>query len=115
MSTILDIIKIVIYTAKNGREPFSTWLGKLDIKTRAIIRTRLDRVRLGNPGDLKRIQNGKGVWELRINYGSGYRVYFGKKGSTIIILLVGGDKKSQNRDITKAISYWLECKDLKDE
>ena len=111
----MSIIKIGIYTAKNGIEPFSVWLNKLDLKTRAIIRTRLNRIQLGNFGDIKRIKNGEGILELRINYGSGYRIYFGRKGYTIIVLLVGGDKQSQNRDIAKAKRYWLDYKDLKYE
>jgi putative addiction module killer protein len=58
------------------------------------------------------IKGGEGVWELRIDYGPGYRIYFGKKGTTIVILLTGRDKKSQDRDIAKAKKYWLDCKDL---
>lgn len=66
---------------------------------------------MGNFGDAKMIKGGEGIWELRIDYGPGYRVYFGKQGATIVILLTGGDKKSQNRDIAKAKRYWLDYKD----
>jgi len=105
-------IKILIYTSSTGKAPFKVWLNDLDIKTRAIIKTRLDRISLGNFGDSKTIKNGGGVKELRISYGPGYRIYYGMKGSTLVILLVGGDKKSQNRDITKAKQYWLDIKEI---
>ena len=106
-------MNILIYITRTGKEPFSVWHDNLDIKTRAIIRTRLDRIRLGNFGDSKRMKNGEGVWELRINYGPGYRIYYGKKGIAIIVLLIGGSKRSQSSDIAKARQYWKECKDLK--
>ena len=108
----MNTIKILIYSTSSGKEPYSDWEETLDKMTQAIIKNRLDRIRLGNFGDAKRIKNGEGIWELRIKYGPGYRIYFGKKGSSIIILLLGGDKGSQNRDITKAKRYWLEYKDL---
>ncbi len=76
-------------------ELFSIWLDELrDIKARARIQARIERLSLGNCGDVKPV--GAGVSELRIDYGPGYRVYFKKVGRAIIILLVGGDKGSQN-------------------
>ena len=108
----MSLIKIIVYTTKTGKSPFFDWRDKLDIKTRAIIRTRLDRVALGNFGDSKPIKNGNGICELRIDYGPGYRIYFGTKNMCIIVLLIGGDKSSQNRDIAKAKQYWLESKEL---
>ncbi|HEY9780900.1 MAG TPA: type II toxin-antitoxin system RelE/ParE family toxin, partial [Leptolyngbyaceae cyanobacterium] len=75
-----------------------------DIKARAKIRARLDRVEAGNLGDYRAV--GKGVCELRIDYGPGYRVYFGQVGTTIILLLCGGDKSTQSEDIRQAIEYW---------
>ncbi|TET35293.1 type II toxin-antitoxin system RelE/ParE family toxin [Candidatus Dependentiae bacterium] len=107
----MSFIKIFIYRTKNGRVPFSKWKDSLDEKTRAIVRTRLDRVRLGNFGDSKRIKDGNGIWELRISYGPGYRIYFGKMKTTLVILLVGGNKGSQKRDIEKAKQYWLETEE----
>lgn len=104
--------KLYIYTTKAGKVPFREWHESLDRKARAVIRTRLDRVELGNYGDCKLIKNGYGLWELRINYGPGYRVYFGKKGHMVAILLIGGNKSSQIRDIEKAKRFWLECKEL---
>jgi putative addiction module killer protein len=70
------------------------------------IRARLDRVEAGNLGDYKVV--GKGVGELRIDYGPGYRVYFGQLGTTVIVLLCGGDKSSQDEDIRQAIEYWTD-------
>ena len=108
----MSIIKeILIYKTSSNKSPFLYWLNKLDPKTRAIVRTRIERVRLGNLGDTKLIKNGNGIFELRIDFGSGYRIYFGKYNNSIIILLLGGDKKSQTRDIEKAKNQWLDCKD----
>ena len=109
----MSITKIVIYTTQTGKAPFKEWLEKLDGKTRGITRTRIDRVRLGNFGDCKVLKDGEGVSELRISFGAGYRVYFGRDGRTLIVLLVGGDKSSQKRDITKAKEYWRAYKELK--
>ena len=111
----MKLINIFIYITKTGKKPFYNWQKKLNTNTRAIIRTRLDRVKLGNLGDSKAIKNGNGIWELRINYGPGYRIYLGKKGSTIVILLIGGNKGSQNRDVAKAKQYWLEYKESENE
>ena len=96
-----------IYVTKDGHEPFSEWLASLrDIRARAKIRVRLDRVSLGNVGDCHTI--GDGVQELRIDYGPGYRVYFGQEGGMIVLLLCGGDKSTQSSDIETAMRYWSE-------
>lgn len=98
---------IQIYVTEGGRAPFSEWLASLrDSKARAKIRVRLDRVSLGNLGDCHGV--GDGVQELRIDYGPGYRVYFGQLGSTIVLLLCGGDKSTQAKDIEQAKRYWNE-------
>ena len=83
----MDQIKIAEYTTKTGKVPFSDWLESLDTVTRSIIRSRLNRIRLGNFGDIKSIQGGDGLYEFRIAYGPGYRIYFGKNGQEIVILL----------------------------
>lgn len=75
------------------------------------MRARLNRIRLGNFGDCKGV--GGGVEELRIDFGPGYRVYFGREGSFVVILLCGGDKRSQARDILIAQQYWREYLDAK--
>lgn len=101
---------IVIFETDDGRCPFSEWIEDLrDRKARAVIRARLNRVQLGNVGDCKGI--GEGVSELRIAFGPGYRVYFGQEGERIIILLCGGDKGSQDRDIERAKQFWRAYKD----
>ncbi len=99
------------YVTSDGKVPFAQWLDSLrDIKAKTKIAQRLNRVNLGNLGDYKSV--GAGVYELRIDYGSGYRVYFGQIGTTIILLLCGGDKKIQipkglndYRSINKQIEY----------
>ena len=94
-----------IYVTASGQAPFSEWLKALqDGKARARIRVRLDRVSLGNMGDCHGV--GDGVQELRIDYGPGYRVYFGQLGSTIVLLLCGGDKSTQTKDIALAKQFW---------
>lgn len=97
--------EIQIYVREDGVAPFSEWLAGLrDVRGRAKIRTRLDRLELGNFGDCRGV--GDGVQELRIDYGPGYRVYFGQVNTTLILLLCGGDKASQAQDIQTAKSYW---------
>ncbi len=83
-------------------ETYSQWFSSLrDRQARARIDIRIRRLSMGNPGDVNPV--GKGVSELRIDYGPGYRVYFIQRGKTLIILLAGGDKRTQNRDIKKAL------------
>lgn len=107
----MNLIKIIIYSTKTGSEPYSRWEDKLDTKTKSIVKNRLDRIRLGNFGDAKVIKGGGGVWELRISYGPGLRIYFGKIGTTVVILLTAGAKGSQSNDIAKAKTYWLDYKE----
>lgn len=96
---------IELYVTPEGKVPFSEWLKSLkDSRARAIVRARLIRVRLGNLGDCRSV--GNGVFELRIDFGSGFRVYFGQEGNDIVVLLCGGDKGSQEKDIRKAKEYW---------
>lgn len=83
-------------------ETYSQWFKNLrDSQARARIDIRIRRLSLGNPGDVKPV--GQGVSKLRINYGAGYRVYFIQQGNSLIILLAGGDKKTQNKDIQTAL------------
>lgn len=97
--------EIKIYATDDGEEPFSEWFdGFSDRKARARIRTRLDRVSLGNLGDHRSV--GEGVVELREHYGPGYRIYCGQEGEKVVVLLCGGDKDSQEGDIQKAQGYW---------
>ena len=75
------------------------------------MRVRLNRIRLGNFGDCKRV--GGGVEELRIDFGPGYRIYYGRRGSLLVVLLCGGDKGTQARDILTAQKHWKEYLDAK--
>lgn len=98
---------IALYLTQDGRCPFTIWLNALrDRQARAKIKKRLDRIELGNLGDVKPV--GEGVMELRIPYGPGYRVYFSQVGSRIVLLLCGGDKKTQDQDILRAKQYWTD-------
>lgn len=108
-----NIIDIIFYTTDTDKQPFVEWQKGLTTKVESIVLTRLARIRSGNLGDCKYIKNSDGVFELRIDFGSGYRIYFGKQGTIIIVLLIGGDKGSQNRDIEKAKRYWLDFKEQK--
>ncbi len=100
-------IQLLEYINENGKNVFRSWLHSLKDKVaRARIRVRLNRVRLGNLGDLKSV--GGGVNELRVDYGPGYRVYFDRDGFKIVILLCGGLKKTQSNDIKLAQQYWDE-------
>lgn len=93
------------YRTKQGKEPFIDWLNSLkDRVGRANIYNRLNRVALGNYGDCEPV--GQGVYELRIHYGPGYRVYFSEQRETIILLLLGGSKRTQAKDIKKAQQFW---------
>ena len=100
---------LIIYQDATGHEPFAEWLEGLRdplIKRRILIRLR--RVEQGNYGDYKALKDG--IYELRLQFGAGYRVYFGEDNDTIVILLLGGDKSSQDKDIEQAKIYWMEYK-----
>ncbi len=100
----MEKIDIEIYKTGTGKRPFEIWIkGLKEIHTRAKILTRLNRLKLGNFGDCKSLQ--EGICELRIHYGPGIRIYYGKIGNKVILLLRGGDKGSQDRDIEKAKDY----------
>ncbi len=96
---------VLFYRDKKGVEPFTKWLfGLKDATARRRILIRLRRLEQGNYGDCKPV--GDGVAELRLFFGSGYRIYFGEDGDTIVIILNGGSKASQHRDIKRAKAYW---------
>jgi putative addiction module killer protein len=92
------------YLTPRGKSPFRDWLKSLDIGVRARIQARVMRFENGNLGDHKTV--GGGVWEARLDFGPGYRLYFGKDGAVVILLLVGGHKSSQTKDIAAAKHYW---------
>ncbi len=100
---------ILSFTTQEGSSPFEEWVSQLrDRCAKARIYTRIDRVRLGNFGDCRSV--GGGVYELRIDYGPGYRVYFGLIGAAAVLLLCGGGKPTQRRDIERAHQCWKEFK-----
>ncbi|NJK77050.1 MAG: type II toxin-antitoxin system RelE/ParE family toxin [Oscillatoriales cyanobacterium RU_3_3] len=99
--------QIKSYSQPDGTVPVDEWLDSLrDFKGKAKIVKRLERFRGGNLGDYRSV--GEGVSELRIDFGPGYRVYFGQVGETIMLLLCGGDKSTQEQDIRTAKKYWEE-------
>ena len=106
--------EVLIYQTREGKAPFEEWLNSLsDRKAAAKIRVRIDRVRLGNFGDYRFV--GEGVYELRIDYGPGYRAYFIQEGKAVVILLCGGDKRTQSKDIHGAQEYSIDYRRRKDE
>jgi putative addiction module killer protein len=99
--------QVIVYQLPDGQEPFTDWLNGLrDGMVRKRILARLTRLEQGNLGDCKPV--GDGVKELRMFFGSGYRVYFAENGDELVILLCGGDKGSQDTDIEQAKTYWKE-------
>lgn len=101
------MIEVRKYRRSGGAIPFDRWIAQLrDARAKARILTQIDRLALGLPGDWRPI--GGGVFELRIFEGKGYRAYFAREGRSIVILLCGGAKSTQSRDIELAKSYWRE-------
>jgi len=100
-------IEIRYYVDHHGRAPLVEWMEELkDRRTRAKIRLRLDRLTRGLFGDTKAL--GGGIEELRIHHGPGYRIYYGRIGGVVVLLLCGGTKDRQRRDIERARSYWVD-------
>ncbi len=103
------MIEVLRYQTEDDEEPITDWLLSLrDKQAQAKIRIRLKRLEAGNFGDCDPV--GEGVQELREHLGAGYRVYFGRHGQTVVILLCGGSKKSQATDIKTAKEYWHDWK-----
>ena len=104
---------IEIYQASSGRKPFDLWFKKLkDSKIKALILSKIDGIKLGNLSDVKSV--GGGVNEIRIHTGPGYRIYFAKSGLKIILLLCGGAKDTQEKDISNAKKYYSDYKTQKE-
>lgn len=100
-------MEIRIFRLKDGRVPFDLWINQLrDRRAKAKILVRLDRIANGTTVMWESV--GNGVSELRIKEGKGYRVYFGREGNRVVILLCGGDKSSQQSDIKQAMKFWRE-------
>ncbi|MEF8733757.1 MAG: type II toxin-antitoxin system RelE/ParE family toxin [Candidatus Accumulibacter meliphilus] len=97
------------YQMADGRDPFKEWLADLaDRQARARVAVRVQRMAAGNFGDHKPLSDG--VWELKIDHGPGYRVYYAQAGRRVLLLLVGGDKRRQQADIATAVRYWQDWK-----
>lgn len=103
---ISSVIEVREYITEDGDSPYDDWLSGLDRKSRARVRVRVDRVSLGNFGDHKRLT--EELYELRLFFGPGYRVYIAREGTTVVILLCGGDKSTQKMDIKSAAALWAD-------
>jgi len=101
--------KLVLYETLGGRCPWQDCFdGLKDRKIQESVDARLLRLQRSNLGDTKAV--GGGVWELRLHIGPGFRIYFGQDGDTLVVLLCGGSKGSQTRDIERAKAYWRDCR-----
>ena len=107
----MSVIEIREYIDAKGRSPYARWFNRLHAQAAAKVATALIRMEQGNLSGVKGV--GAGVLECRIDFGPGYRVYFGKDGDALIILLGGGTKKYQQRDIETARALWREYKQRK--
>ena len=100
--------ELLYYQSRSGRKPLPAWLESLSVKVRAGTTARLARLAVGNPGDVRSV--GGGVMEIRIDRGPGYRLYYSRVGEQMILLLCGGDKSTQQRDIRRAQTYLKDFK-----
>lgn len=103
--------QIRYYAAPDGEQPFAGWFDDLEAVARAKVTRAILRLEQGNFSNVKSV--GEGVFEYRIDFGPGYRVYFGQDGPTLVILLMGGTKKRQQRDVDAAHAYWKDYKESK--
>lgn len=101
-------MEILEFQTEDGASPFAAWFDDLDAPAAARVTTALTRLGAGNTSQIKGV--GSGVFEVKIGFGAGYRVYFGKDGADILILLAGGTKKKQQRDIEAAQARWQDYK-----
>ena len=101
--------QVLVFYDGSNQSPYLNWLSSLDLKTQERILDRVSRLERGQFGDYKKIDSS--LFELRLFFGPGYRVYFGERGGKLILLLTGGDKSTQNKDITKAKYYWKTFKE----
>lgn len=107
------MIHVVQYETETEECPFAEWFDALDANAAVKVTTALARMEHGNMGDVKPV--GQGVSERRLNYGPGYRIYFGQDGRELVVLLVGGTKKRQSKDIERAKTLWNDYKKRKKE
>ncbi len=102
------MVDLRAYIDENGNHPFGTWFDGLDAPASAKVTVALVRMEQGNFSNVRGV--GSGVYEYKIDFGPGYRIYFGKDGETLVILLGGGTKKRQEKDIAKAQECWADYK-----
>jgi putative addiction module killer protein len=103
--------KVTQYETENGKVPFAEWFDSLGAKAAAKVTSATTRMELGNFGDHKSV--GGGVWERRINFEKGYRIYYAKDGEDLVLLFCGGTKSRQQADIDEAKEYWKDYKHRK--
>ena len=101
---LFPVSEIRYYIAADGREPFAAWFADLDAVAGAKVTRAVVRLEQGNFSNVKSV--GQSVFEYRIDFGPGYRIYFGQDGKDLVILLIGGDKSTQDADIATAKEYW---------
>lgn len=106
-----SVLEIHYYVSADGRQPFAAWFSDLAPVARAKVTRAIVRLEQGNVSNLKSV--GEGVLEIRIDFGPGYRVYLGLDGDALVLLLTGGTKKRQQRDIDAAHAYWQDYKQRK--
>jgi putative addiction module killer protein len=105
-----NLIEILHYVSRSGKDVFDDWLSRLaDRRVQARIAVRINRLAAGNFGDCKPLR--QGVWELRVDWGPGYRVYYAMLGRVCVLLLCGGDKRKQESDIDRALEYFKDYKE----
>jgi putative addiction module killer protein len=98
-------MEILHYVTESNQDPYQEWLdGLRDRTARVVIQRRVDRLALGNFGDHKACRDG--VWELRVDFGPGYRIYYSQSAKEIVLLLCGGSKRTQTSDVDQAINNW---------
>jgi putative addiction module killer protein len=107
------MVEVRAYLDANGNKPFTQWFSELDSSAAAKVTTALTRMELGNFSNVKGV--GAGVFEYKIDFGPGYRIYFGKEGDKLVILVAGGSKKRQSQDIAAAKERWADYKKRKKE
>lgn len=102
-----------LYVATDGSSPFGTWFDGLDVAAATKVTVAVSRIEQGNLSNVKSV--GDGVLEYRIDWGAGYRLYFGRDGATVVILLTGGTKRRQQRDVEAAKQLWADYKQRRPE
>ncbi len=105
------MVEVLEYLDQNGRSPFADWFNGLDAQAAAKVSTAQAKLGLGNWSNVKGVSGG--VYERVIDFGPGYRMYFGKDGDKVVVLLAGGTKKRQDSDVTNAKERWQDYKQRK--